>query len=1221
MLTPKSLDSELQELKTKYLAESQQTDIFHANLYVPAQGMAKQNAPEEEHFDLWERLENFMAPETPQRVCLIQGAAGAGKSTFNHYLATRLWEAYDKDTRSSEDATRPIPVFIPLANLHDAKRHNQDLVAELFRRRKWPEERILKARELQFVFILDGYDEIEKRDRNFYIDNRLEDWNAKTVITSRPEYLGPGYQTKFYPPGQPTLLQEYWLAPFSTKDITEYISKYVEVITAKDQESPDPDARAPSRSISVKDYEKLVERPELRALISNPFLLKMVMTIQPSTGETELRRVTLYRKFLDHWLSSAQERLSRIQLPPALAGPFNTLCEENFISHAEAYCLGFAVELYRHQSLEACYFPNPGRSTSKMKGNMIWGEFLANEDPKKRLLRYSSPLVRVGESYRFLHKSLRDFAVAQSMLQDEPLCEPNTLLNEFSIVDEYGIIDFIIEEAEQNEELQAQLLACVEESKQNPGVATAAANAITILVRAGKQFHGYDLRGIRIPGADIRSGLFCGAQLQAADLSRARLDRLWLSGADLTGACIDDGEFGEKPYFRLEGTDIKPLTCFHTPDGELLVASTHHKDVQVWSATNRKLLHTFKGHTHRVTCVAFLPKNDCDHLASGSGDKTVRLWSWQNQDVQLVHMFKGHNCWVHSIAFSPDAKFLASGGTDNVVCLWSVTTHSLIHSFSCSPTMCYSLAFSPGGQALASAGDSNIIELWSTEHGKLLHTLQGHKASVRSIAFSPDGQILVSASEDNSLKFWEVSDGQLIHTFHTACKMHVVAFAPDGQMVATYSRNSIQIWSLASRKLVHGFEALSLSGSTLTFSSNSKFIVAGTIDGTIRQWLVPGAVISDAVRVGNGRGYPMAMTVNGLAFSNDKKLLACVSNDKTVRLWSMCPPHKPTLSNVLALPGDALAVTFSPGSAFLVTGTRNNVRVHRSIQDKTRSSRSQDSVFSAHSNGVETVAIAPDGNILASGGRDNQICLWSIQSGTKIHTLEGHTGVVQTVDFSPNGQLLVSGGADGTARLWSIPCRKMLHIYKVDMHVSWVNHVAFSPDGETVASASNDKTVRLWSIPDRKSLHIFEGHTNFVTRVAFSPDGFLLASGSLDRTMRFWSLSSRELVLNIDVQNKVEALAWTSTGSTSAASGLIALGTVTGVQLLQVIQKQGYSRENPSVEVSWLWATDYGIHLNVFGARIAGVTGLSPTNIELLKQRGAVGEPVVDRVQQVEEEK
>jgi len=79
------------------------------------------------------------------------------------------------------------------------------------------------------------------------------------------------------------------------------------------------------------------------------------------------------------------------------------------------------------------------------------------------------------------------------MWQDE------ALLNEFFIVDDHGIIDFIVEEAEQNQELQDKLLACVEKSKQNPGVTTAAANSITILVRAGTRFHKSDLRGIRIP--------------------------------------------------------------------------------------------------------------------------------------------------------------------------------------------------------------------------------------------------------------------------------------------------------------------------------------------------------------------------------------------------------------------------------------------------------------------------------------------------------------------------------------------------------------------------------------------------------------------------------------------------------------------------------------------------------------------------------------------------
>jgi len=1211
MLSPKSLDSELQELKTKYLAESRQTDIFDAKLYVPARGMETQHAPEEEHFDLWERLEKFMLPESPQRVCLILGAAGAGKSTFNHYLATRLWEAYDKNTSSTEDVPRPIPVFIPLANFHDPTRPNQDLVAELFKRRKWPEERILKAREeLEFVFILDGYDEIENRNRNFYIDYRLEEWNGKIVITSRPEYLGSRYQLKFHPPGQPPLLQEYWLAPFSTMDITDYISKYVQAVIANDP------PEAPSRS--VKDYEQLVEQPELRGLISNPFLLKMVMTVQPSPITSgvnmEFKRVTLYRRFLDHWLLSAEERLSRIQLPSTLVEPFDTLCEENFTANAEAYCLEFAVALYRHNSLEACYFLEPGQSATKRRANETWGPFLANKNPQKRLLRYSSPLVRVGQSYRFLHKSLRDFAVARSIWQEEDLCTPRALLNEFPIVDDSGVVDFIVEESEQNQELQGQLLACVEVSKQNPKVAIAAANAITILVRAGKRFHGYNLRGVCIPGADISTGWFEGAQLQNADLRRTRLDRIWLRGADLTEACIDGGEFGEKPYFRLEDpANNNIISCFYSPNSELLVAAANYTthDLTVWSVSTRSLLHTFMGHLDNITCVAFPLNGGHNLLASASWDCTVRLWSTQNQDAKLVHTFELLKwTWGESVAFSPDAKFLASGCSDSVVRLWCVATYDLIQSISCSEGWIYSVAFSPDGQTLASAGRSNLVELWRTETGKLLQTLRGHSDYVINVAFESSGQILASASVDKCLKIWSVSHGQLIHTFTGhAGGIHMVVFSPDSQMIATASSdNSVRIWSVASRRPLHVMEGIPTSN--LAFSRDGELLTTGADDGIIRQWLA--RELSISIRVGNSH----IRAVNDVTFSYDTKLLASAGSDQMVHIWSMDTLHKPDLVNVLALPSAAVTVLFSPKSALLVTGALDGkIRLHKSFQNK--SSSPHEDLLGTHLPRVNVVAMTPDGNILASGGDDREIRLWSIPSGERIVTLQGHTDCIRAVAFSPDGQLLVSGSEDQTIRLWSVPPQEMLHTY--EGHTADVFHVAFSPDGEAIASASRDNTVRLWPVPDRKSLHIFEGHTHHVTRVTFSPDGFLLASGSQDNTMRFWSLASRELVLVLNIQTEVKAFAWTP--STSAEGGLIAIGRGSGgVQLLQVIHKPGYSRKDPEVELSWLWATDQGAYLNVYGARIEGITGLDPTNIELLNQRGAIGKPVVRRVQEVLEE-
>lgn len=64
-------------------------------------------------------------------------------------------------------------------------------------------------------------------------------------------------------------------------------------------------------------------------------------------------------------------------------------------------------------------------------------------------------------------------------------------------------------------------------SKMDPAVRQAATDAITILVRAGENFNGADLRGIRIPGADLTEGQFESTQFQGADLTGTKLTRTW----------------------------------------------------------------------------------------------------------------------------------------------------------------------------------------------------------------------------------------------------------------------------------------------------------------------------------------------------------------------------------------------------------------------------------------------------------------------------------------------------------------------------------------------------------------------------------------------------------------------------------------------------------------------------------------------------------------------
>ena len=77
-----------------------------------------------------------------------------------------------------------------------------------------------------------------------------------------------------------------------------------------------------------------------------------------------------------------------------------------------------------------------------------------------------------------------------------------------------------------------------------------------------------------------------------------------------------------------------------------------------------------EGHTSPVWSVAFSP--DGRFIASGSGDKTVKVWELET--AQTVHTLRGHTSEVSSVAFSPDGRFIASGSWDETMRVWELET-------------------------------------------------------------------------------------------------------------------------------------------------------------------------------------------------------------------------------------------------------------------------------------------------------------------------------------------------------------------------------------------------------------------------------------------------------------------------------------------------------------------------------------------------------------------
>ncbi|KAK3946803.1 WD40-repeat-containing domain protein [Pseudoneurospora amorphoporcata] len=105
-----------------------------------------------------------------------------------------------------------------------------------------------------------------------------------------------------------------------------------------------------------------------------------------------------------------------------------------------------------------------------------------------------------------------------------------------------------------------------------------------------------------------------------------------------------------------------------------------------------------------------------------------------------LQTLEGHSDVVGSVAFSPDGQRLASGSGDRTIKIWDVASGSCLQTLEGHSDLVGSVAFSPDGQRLASGSADKTIKIWDPASGSCLQTLEGHSDSVTSVAFSPDGQ-------------------------------------------------------------------------------------------------------------------------------------------------------------------------------------------------------------------------------------------------------------------------------------------------------------------------------------------------------------------------------------------------------------------------------------------------------------------------------------------------
>ncbi len=227
------------------------------------------------------------------------------------------------------------------------------------------------------------------------------------------------------------------------------------------------------------------------------------------------------------------------------------------------------------------------------------------------------------------------------------------------------------------------------------------------------------------------------------------------------------------------------------------------------------------------------------------------------------------------------------------------------------------------------------------------------------------------------------------------------------------------------------------------------------------------------------------------------------------------------------------------------------------------------SAINATSN-VGTIALSPDGQLLAIPGSNHTVQIYRTSDGMLIQTLTGHTDEVTGLAFSHDGTLLASGaffnGTHDAIKLWSVSDWSLVRELTGQFIFGPFAGINFSPDDATIA-ATCEGVPAIWRVSDGTFIRTFTG-SGFTK---FSPDGTVIVVAS--DPVRVYRTSDWTQVATLS--NRNQALAFTPDSAYLALAGPPNLGAEGDSQIqfwrvsdwtLQLFYNQelGYARDGVS---------------------------------------------------------
>ncbi len=451
-----------------------------------------------------------------------------------------------------------------------------------------------------------------------------------------------------------------------------------------------------------------------------------------------------------------------------------------------------------------------------------------------------------------------------------------------------------------------------------------------------------------------------------------------------------------------------------------------------------------------------------------------------------VRTLAGHAGPVVATAFSADSREAATAGMDGVIKLWDVSSGSELRSLRGASASPRDVAFSPDGRSLVVAR-ADAACVWDTGTGDFRRSVAlpddfvrtwSATETVRGRFLSPDGRYFAAGSSRGPfVKIWDVTTGAEAQSIALAPgkELALTSFAADGRSLALFDRNDARAreGSVLPRPANAGpsdaqrildearkdpkkanskeFKKL-IERMSKAAESNDPGEMLKTMD---ELGLVPEGV--RPVDPGFGLGVldvpagvrpkdlslPVGPALPFLQSFDPSQVGAAMALSPDGRYLAITPRFTAPLSVIdVASATQAYAIVPQAGSLFYsVTWSPDGNRLATSellrrgsgiaglefqIRLWDAQTGAEAAAFAGSERGATSLAISPDGRVLASAGLDGAVGMWDVATGRELRRLDGHSGGVGTIAFSPDGKFLVTGGYEGSARLWDVATGELL---------------------------------------------------------------------------------------------------------------------------------------------------------------------------------------------------